>query len=116
MRTILVEWNEYSVEVTEANALQGMRRTLLSMDGQKARQDTDDRAMQILREMTYPDLMAVVKHDTVQGLEWPVTFSEFINLPEQLVSKWERAVYELNPHWINAGDSEAEEKKQPSQP
>jgi len=46
----------------------------------------------------------------VEGLEWPMTFVEFLELPERVVDAWLEAVYELNPHW-RPGWAEKEEKK-----
>lgn len=46
----------------------------------------------------------------VKGLEWPLGFEGFMELPERMVDAWLEAVYELNPHW-RPGWAEKEEKK-----
>jgi len=32
--------------------------------------------------------------------EWPISYDDFAQLPEQLVMLWETAAYDLNPHWL----------------
>lgn len=55
-------------------------------------------AAELLRTQLYPNLVAAVVEQT--GFEkWPVTYEEFMELPEPLGLAWERAVGDLNPHW-----------------
>jgi hypothetical protein len=47
----------------------------------------------------------------VQKLKLPMTYREFLDLPDKLVEMWEQAVFALNPHWVPF--SEQGEKKEP---
>lgn len=101
---IQVEVVEYQDEnqsvtltVSEATVLIGLKRTRLKLEQDKIEEPDPDR--RLLRVITYPDLMAAtVEADGFKA--WPVTFDEFIELPEPLAIHWEEAVYRLNPHWL----------------
>lgn len=52
-----------------------------------------------LRLTTYPALIAGTVE--TEGFEnWPLTYDQVAQLPEQWGADWEKAVFELNPHWI----------------
>jgi hypothetical protein len=96
-----------TITVTRATAYTGVKRSMLSYDGMKNSPKTDDDAMRVLRTLTYPDLVAPVKEAI--GIPWPISFDEFIALPDDLVVLWESAVYEVNPHWSPMGQVEKAE-------
>lgn len=101
--------NPISVTIAEATVLIGMRRTRLRVAaGETTETDID---LRILHLMTYPDLIAAVVEQS--GLEWPLSFDDFCQLPDKFVSQWEQAVYSLNPHWL-PDYGETQEKKQPT--
>lgn len=97
------------ITVRRANGYMGMKRSLITFDAvQKNEQNAEtDPVIAILRTMTYPDLIsATVK---TEGVPWPMSFEEFIDLPDDLIARWEEAVYVVNPHWNPPGS--ADEKK-----
>lgn len=61
----------------------------------------------------YPSLIAATTEAT--GFEdWPLSYDQFMELPETLAMEWESAVFELNPHWrpkLPETDAELEEVK-----
>jgi hypothetical protein len=66
------------------------------------------------RRFIYPDVMAATIANT--GFDhWPLSFDEFMDLPERLFGEWTQAVSALNPHWQDELDrilSEAEQAEQ----
>lgn len=94
-----IEHNGVTVVVSAANVRQGMKRTRLRMEAAGAKEDDQDRML--LRLFTYPDLTASAV--SVVGMAWPLDFEAFLLLPDALVGKWEKACYELNPHWLPGG-------------
>jgi hypothetical protein len=84
-----------TLEIGAATALMGMERSVLMAEAQKA--ENEPRALQILHRAVYPDLVACVLE--ADGLDWPLGFEAFAQLPDELVARWERACYQANPHW-----------------
>ena len=107
MRSETVETSELSVTVSEATALMGMRRQLLregafepdKQDAKKRAPTYTDQAQQVLRLIVYPDYVSCMTAST--GLPEPLTFEVFCELPDAFLESWGRAVYTLNPHWLN---------------
>lgn len=103
-----------------SNLRMGMRRSLLIEEQRKHVEQYKDEnpellaldylALELLRVQMYPSLVAAVISQ--EGFEkWPITFEEFLELPEELGIKWEAAVGELNPHWIPQAPVELEEAR-----
>lgn len=110
MKSEVVEAGDYKLTISEANVLIGMKRARLKVEGDRARDTDPDRL--ILRLLVYPDLVApVIEHEGFA--EWPISFEDFLALPEQVVIPWEDAVYRLNPHW--RPDNQTSEEKKESQ-
>jgi hypothetical protein len=109
METRSIEKGDIKLTVSEATALIGMKRTRLKLEAERAAETDPDR--HLLRMLTFPDVVSATVQ--AEGLEWPLDFETFVALPDQLVAKWEEAVYGLNPHWL-PGYDEAAEKKLPS--
>ena len=101
------------VEVIQATVLDGMRRMSMQMEAREANKAESDQDRIILRVLVYPDLIAAAGSGSItvdnEPLPWPPSFDDFIGLPEAFVSQWDRAVYELNPHWMP--DAQDAEKK-----
>lgn len=95
-RTLTVTHKDQTVVVGAATVRQGMERTQLRLEGRKV--EESDTGLSILRLFTYPDLAAATVSAT--GIPWPLTFEQFLELPDALVGQWEKAVYALNPHWL----------------
>ena len=98
------------IVVARANVRRGMIRTRLKAEAQQAGETDPD--LLILRWITYPDLTASAIE--VDGLEWPMSFDQFLDLPEPLCIDWEAAAYDLNPHWIPTPPDEADVKNAPA--
>lgn len=110
MKTISVEYQDddldIKLEIGEANVRMGMHRSLLidkvtadlERSGNGASEDLEKAALDLLAVKFYPAFIAgVISHEGFD--HWPVTFEEYIELPEMLCIKWENAVFTLNPHW-----------------
>ena len=70
-----------------------------------------DRDRLFLRRFTYPDLIASVV--SWRGFDhWPLTFDDYLALPERLGYEWEMACYEANPHWLPAATRKEEQERQ----
>ena len=106
--------------VATANLRMGIRRSLLIEEQraicEKSRQDLVDQgfvvldliATELLRTQMYPSLVAGVVDQT--GFDrWPITYEEFMELPEELGIKWEEALGSLNPHWTPKPDPQTME-------
>lgn len=94
-----------SITVVPATAAMGMERSLLKAEAEKA--EGESRSLQLLHKFVYPDLVSCVRE--AKGIELPLSFERFAGLPDELVTRWERAAYEVNPHWqpgYNEGDAE----------
>ncbi|HEY4693020.1 MAG TPA: hypothetical protein VIH16_06250 [Bellilinea sp.] len=112
MRNRTVEVGEILVTVSEATGLMGMRRQILrneafqpdAADAKKMVPVYEDEAMQVLRLISYPDCAASLVSST--GLPTPLTFEDFIELPDVLLERWATATYELNPHWLELPSDE----------
>lgn len=85
------------VTVSEATVAIGIKRqNLLRQARAEAPASFDE---QLLRLLVYPDLIAATV-DARGFDDWPISFDDYLALPEQFAYEWERAVYALNPHWI----------------
>lgn len=119
MREINYHDDDLSVRlvVRSATVQIGMKRTLIAEQARKEENergelpegDIDELSRRILHTIIYPSLIAAtVEHE---GLDWPLSFEAFRELPEKLESQWELAVYELNEHWRPGGVEVDQEKK-----
>ncbi len=61
-----------------------------------------------LAVVAYPDVLSATTK--VEGMEWPVTFDQFIDLPEELLDDWLTDVYTANPHWNRIPVAEDQKK------
>jgi hypothetical protein len=85
-----------SLLIEEQKLLWGARRD--DLVGQGADQMEMD-AEYILRVGIYPAFIAAVVSQ--EGFaHWPIGFNEFMTLPEELGTKLEDVVFELNAHWV----------------
>jgi len=102
--------------VTRASTLTGTRRSILiynaleEMRKAKADGQEPDDAIMVLKTSTFPSIVAGTKQ--AEGIPWPLSFDQFCELPDTLVYQWERAIFDLNPHWNPAGDIETEKAEQ----
>ena len=80
-----------------ATVAMGLKRQQLGMEAELITDSDRDRLF--LRRFTYPDLMASVVSQRGFGA-WPITFDDYLDLPEQFAYDWEQAAYRHNPHWL----------------
>lgn len=107
---------EVAITVVRASAKIGIERYLLASKGAEENKNENSEALKILRLMLYPDL--TVATTEVTGMPYPLTFDEFIELPEDLINVWAEAVYKCNPQWrmaqTDSVDPLSEKKTKPS--
>jgi len=110
-----VEYKDYKVVVAEATVRMGMKHTMLVSEGvRRDATEKDEVIDKLIAVYTYSAcIAATVEHDGFK--EWPVPLEDFLLFPEGFVVDWERAAYELNPHWMpTAPEEEDTEPKNPS--
>jgi len=121
-KTVEIEHNGKTMRVVvqQSTARMGMLRSVLIEKGALASAGSttnpEDVAMSILRAIYYPAFIAGTVENNFD--HWPLSFEEFIDLPEPFEVEWERAIFELNPHWRfvyepqdRTAEEEAEAKK-----
>ena len=86
-----------TITVVRASAKIGIERYLLASKGSEENKEETSEALKILRLMLYPDLTVATKE--VTGMPFPISFEEFVDLPEDLINVWADAVYKCNPGW-----------------
>ena len=64
--------------------------------------------LQNLRWLLYPNVIAGT--ESVEGMPWPLTFEEFIELPEGFIDDWVAGIYQVNPHWQPESQKETGEQ------
>lgn len=95
-----------------ATALIGARRVQLQLAGRQLAETDPARAL--LRLYSFPDLIAAATGTVAGQPVEHLDFETFIGLPEQLFAEWERAVYELNRHWLPEVVDDAKKEVEPS--
>lgn len=115
--TRIVEYQDDELNVrlvvTRVDIRAGMIRTRLQL--QADAEPSNDQDVQLLKRFTYPDLIAATTE--ASGIPWPLSFDDYLHLPERLGLLWERAVYDLNPHWVPGWEERvAAEKKASATP
>ncbi len=112
--TLTLDDKQVALTIVRATARVGVERYLLTSAGVEANKSEPSEALKILHLTLYPDLISATS--SVDGLTWPLTFDEFVELPEEFVNSWADAVYAMNTTWRPAaipaeGSVEATEKK-----
>ena len=120
--TIIVKYENdgeaVSLTIGRANVLMAARKSVLLFEADKMIKAAKEAEtplppeISLLRSFTYPDdISALLKSEgklTVCGADGnpkiidfskPITFEDFCLLPSEILLEWEKAVYELNPHW-----------------
>lgn len=108
-KTVEYDLDGQAVRLTvgRATALVGMRRSIMVYNADSDLKETPepvDDALRVLRAVTYPDLTACLVAS--EGIPLEISFADFCNLPDDLITQWEQATYEVNPHWNPAGTAE----------
>jgi len=110
-KTRVIEYQDDELNVrlvvARANMQAGMCRTRLQLLAESADDDNED--IKLLRRFSYPDVIAATVD--VEGIPWPLSFEDYVQLPERLGLLWERAVYDLNPSWLPGWEERAEAEK-----
>ncbi len=108
LNTKVVDVGKIRIVVSEASVRSGMQRYRLMEQGALhygvKRLGTDpmpegvDQDEYTMRVYTYPNLIAATV--SIDGLPWPMTFDQFLGIPEAVWNVWTEAVEEKNPHWF----------------
>jgi hypothetical protein len=104
-----------TITALRATAKIGVRRFRMMIEADTLNKLETDEDLKPLRLYTFPDL--VCGTEKVVGLEWPMPFEKFADLPEDFVNRWADLVYRMNPQWrsgMQQEDGETSEKKEPT--
>lgn len=93
-----------TVTVERASAKRGIMRYRLMLAD-----EVTDEDLRYITMFVYPNLAAGTT--SVDGLYWPLTAEQVAELPEQLVTGWLEAVYEVNPNWEPRRPDDSEKKE-----
>jgi hypothetical protein len=96
--------DDLTITLRTATVLDGMRRGELL--GQAFEHPNSDTLVQTAAIVFYPPCVACS--------DWKGTLDEFMALPETLVDEWLAAAYELNPHWQQKPEPDADQEKKES--
>lgn len=101
LKTLALTLDDTTVTLTliRATARIGVARYQLISKGYEHINDSpdEDEALKALRVMVYPDCICGTSQ--AEGIEFPIPFEQFVELPEEFVNQWADAVYLINPHW-----------------
>jgi hypothetical protein len=115
---------DVTLSIARANGSIGTYRTLLLQRAKEEEATAPDMAdllalgNYLTHLFVYPSLIAATV--AANGLpSWPLSFAEYMELPEQFLIAWEAKVWELNPHWRPKepepeAQDEEDQKKVPS--
>ena len=106
--TLDLDGEPTSVTVVRATARIGVERYLLASSGNKENESETSEALRIMRLILYPDLISVTT--ALGDMVWPISFKDFVELPEDFVNAWADAVYALNPMWRPQIDENSEDE------
>jgi hypothetical protein len=98
-----------SVEIRRASTKDGVRRYQMMIAGEEVNKTETDEALMPLRLVTYPAVMCATNQCT--GLPWPITFEEYVELPQIVTDPWVEAIYEMNPQWSGRKEPAEETEK-----
>ena len=98
------------IEITPATVRMGLERSRLIADVDDV--EGADPIDYYTRKLIHPSLIAASQGTVKVGgkeIEWPLTFDQFLDLPDKLAQDWAEAVRKVNPHWFEL--PEPDEKK-----
>ncbi len=99
--TIHLDLDGTSVALTVVRAtarIAAQRGYLLRTISEKIDKDPDfPEHLKLLNAVVYP--MVISATSKVEGMNWPMEFEEFLDLPEEFTDDWLDAIYKCNPHW-----------------
>lgn len=96
------------LEICPASTLMGMQRGRLAAEAL----EIDNALMWFASRFMYPDCLACTRGEIGGRPVAELTFSAYLELPDQLTEAWLEAVYQVNPHWQpRLPEPEEQEKK-----
>jgi len=115
--------DEYDVVITvhTATVLDGMRRAILDIEASTEELNlVEEKYAGYLRFMVsevYPSCLAATVtiengENAKKKLSKDMSFNDFAKLPDALFKQWQKAVYELNPHWVYKSSTAKEGEEQ----
>jgi hypothetical protein len=90
--------------VSTSTGITEMRRHRIRFEQSKI--EEPDRDRWLLRTGLYPDLIAAAKI-TIDDKPVELAFDDFAELDGAFSTRWESAVFELNPHWAGVEEKKA---------
>jgi hypothetical protein len=113
--TLDLNGKKINITISQATARMGIRRSLMiyaAFDTKEAAEKEGkpiDEEAYVISYRTLPDL--VVGSKDVEGMNFPPTAEELLDLPEEFVNKWLDAIYKLNPHWNSRNVTKQDDEK-----
>jgi hypothetical protein len=101
-----------TITVERATVRVGIQRYQLMIAAEEQNKLEPDPVLAPIRLFTFPSIVASTTK--VIGLPWPMTFEEFVELPEDLVNRWNENIDKVNPQWRGRAEPEAEQTKKPN--
>jgi len=105
-----------NIEVIKSTIRTGLTRSKMISDSEPI--EGEDDLIIYMRRFAFPSLIAASVKGTVKvkgkALPWPLTFDQFLELPEQLGDQWLDAVQELNPQWFDLPEIDEKKVNEPS--
>ena len=113
----ILDLNGKKVTMTlpQATARMGIRRSLMiyaAFDAKVAAEKAGtplDEETYVISYRTLPDL--VIGSKDVDGIKFPPTAEELLDMPESFVNAWLGAIYEVNPHWNPKNSTKQDDEK-----
>jgi hypothetical protein len=101
------------IVTVRASILRDTRRWQMMNKADDDNKAEADEAIKSLRLYAYP--LLVCGTESVEGLPWPMTFEQFLELDTDFVNFWNNAVYKVNPQWVPGYSTpELDQKKEPA--
>lgn len=100
-----------TIVVKRCDVIGGLKHARLQREGVGSDELDPDR--RTARIVLYPACVAAT--ESMQGLEWPMSFDTFAGLEDVFASEWLAEVFRLNPVWLGEGGEE-EKKSAPTTP
>jgi len=95
MKTITVEGDGVTVTVSTATVEMGLNRAKMRKAVNSEEIPSD---LRLFYSVSFIDITAATI--AIQGASFPISFEKVLALPDEFVERWEKAVYDLNPHWL----------------
>jgi hypothetical protein len=118
--TLKLDGQDVKLHLVRSTTRTGIRRSLMIYsaldENEKAIKDgvPVDKEEFTVKRRIYPD--CICGTESAEGMDFPLTLAQLMDLPEEFVDDWASAIYKLNPHWnaVAKPTEEATKKKEKS--